>query len=155
IQVTIRFQEMTTGLGHSQWWFISTPYNQYRSALVADAKTTNDIVALAHLPAGSMNPVTPSSNISVKTANLRAIGLLASSGLPGGYDGIIGLNTSLMNLPRSTLDPFKYDLMAVTAHEIDEVLGLASALPNPSFNSPLPEDLFRFDSSAQRSFTAS
>ena len=151
IQVTIRFQKVTTGLGHSQWWFVNIPYNQYRSALMADAKTTNDLVALAQLPAGSSNPVTRSSNISVKTANLRAIGLPASSGLPGGYDGIIGLNTSLMNLSRSTIDPFRYDLMTVTAHEIDEVLGLASALPNLS--STLPEDLFRFDSSGHRSFT--
>src|SRR6185436_13049979 len=42
IQVTIKFQEMTTGLGHSQWWFVNIPYSQYRSALLADAKTTND-----------------------------------------------------------------------------------------------------------------
>jgi len=155
IQVTIRFQKVTTGLANSQWWFINIPYNQYRSALMADARTTNDSVALAHLPAGPINPVTPSSNMSVKTANLRAIGLPGSSGLPGGYDGIITLNTALMNLSRSTNDPSKFDLMAATAHEIDEVLGLASALPNPSFNSPLPEDLFRFDSSGHRSLTAS
>jgi hypothetical protein len=155
IQVTIRFQKMATGLGSSQWWFISIPYTQYRNALLADSKTTNDVVALAHLQAASTNPVTRSSSINVKTANLRAIGLPGNSGLPGGYDGIIGLNTSLMNLSRSTNDPSKFDLMAVTAHEIDEVLGLASALPSPSVNSPLPEDLFRFDSSGHRSFTTS
>jgi internalin A len=155
IQVRIKFEKMTTGLGHSQWWFISIPYSQYRSALVADARTTNDAIALAHLPAGSINPVTPSSNVSVKSANLRAIGLPGTSGLPGGYDGVIGLNLSLMNVSRSTIDPFKFDLVAVAAHEIDEVLGLASALPSPSFNSPLPEDLFRFDSSGRRSFTTS
>src|SRR5262245_54090129 len=33
IEVTIKFQEMTTGLGHSQWWFATVPYSQYRSAL--------------------------------------------------------------------------------------------------------------------------
>src|SRR5262249_21762702 len=125
------------------------------SALTADSKTTNDIVALAHLPASSLNPVTGSSSISVKTANLRAIGLPGSSGLPGGVDGIISLNTSIMNLSRSSNNPSKFDLMAVAAHEIDEVLGLASALPNPSSNSPLPEDLFRFNSTGQRSFTVS
>jgi hypothetical protein len=155
IQVTIRFQKMTAGLGQSQWWFINIPYSQYRSALMADSKSTNDAVALAHLPAGSINPVTPSSSINVKTANLRALGLPGSSGLPGGYDGIISLNTSVMNLSRSTNNPSRFDLMTVAAHEIDEVLGLASALPNPGFNSPFPVDLFRFNSSVQRSFTTS
>src|SRR5215470_15693710 len=47
IQVTIKFQKMATGLGLSQWWFINISYNQYRNALMADAKTTNDTVALA------------------------------------------------------------------------------------------------------------
>src|SRR5678816_213550 len=27
INVTIKFQKMTTGLGNSQWWFVSIPYS--------------------------------------------------------------------------------------------------------------------------------
>jgi len=41
----------------------------------------------------------------------------------------------------------------VAEHEIDEVLGLGSALPTPQFNAPFPEDLFRYDASGVRSFT--
>jgi hypothetical protein len=43
--------------------------------------------------------------------------------------------------------------MVVTEHEIDEVLGLGSALPTPPSGNPFPEDLFRYDSSGARSFT--
>jgi hypothetical protein len=44
--------------------------------------------------------------------------------------------------------------MAVTEHEINEVLGLGSALPTPPSGNPFPEDLFRYDNSGNRSFTA-
>jgi len=75
-----------------------------------------------------------------------------NSGLPGGVDGIIGLHTSEMNLSRNSIDPGKYDLLSVTEHEIDEVLGLSSALDLNS-NDPLPEDFFRYTSSGSRTYT--
>lgn len=152
ISVTIKFQEMTSGLGQSNWWYYNIPYAQYRTALGADATTATDATALSHLPNVSTNPVNGSSLMSVKTANLRAVGITGlNSGLPGGVDGIIGLNTSLMNYTRPPGNPGKYDLMAVTMHEIDEVLGLASALDG--IPNPLPQDLFRFDSSGNRAYT--
>jgi hypothetical protein len=40
-----------------------------------------------------------------------------------------------------------------TEHEIDEVLGLGSALPSIPSGNPFPEDLFRYDSTGARSFT--
>src|SRR6185369_2143859 len=56
-------------------------------------------------------------------------------------------------------DPSKYSLFAVASHEIDEVLGFASAL-NGLNNGDLtptgaiaPEDLFRYDQNGARSLT--
>ena len=154
ITVTIKFQETTNGLGQSSWWYYEIPYREYYTNLLADAKSADDAIALAHLPDSANNPVTGTSTILVKTANLRAIGITGmESGLENGVDGIIGLNTAIMNLSRPPASPSKYDLMTVAEHEIDEILGLASALPDVT--TPLPEDLFRYRSSGNRSFTAS
>jgi hypothetical protein len=150
ITVNIKFQEMSTGLGMSNTFFATVSYTQYLAQLAADAKTTDDATAIAHLPAGPNNPVNGTASINVKTANLRAIGINVNppTGQP---DGTISLNTSITN-PGSPGSSNAFSLIAVTEHEIDEVLGLGSALPTTSGN-PFPEDLFRYDSSGNRSFT--
>ena len=56
-----------------------------------------------------------------------------------------------MNLSRASIDPTKYDLLAITEHEINEVLGLGSDLPDTS--DPFPQDLFRYGAAGGRSFT--
>jgi len=155
VTVNIYFEEMSTaGLeGHSNWWYYDLSYAQFRAALQSDVSTTNDTLALAHLPGGSANPVTGSGYVRVKTANLRALGFTGyTSGLAGGVDGIIGLHTSQMNLSRASIDPNKYDLMATAEHEMDEVLGLCSGLDSSS-SDPFPEDLFRYTTSGSRTYT--
>jgi len=155
ITVTIKFQEITTaGLeGHSSWWYYNINYSDFLTALLGDATTTNDTTVLANLPISANNPVTGTGIIRVKTANLKALGFTGyTSGLAGGIDGIIGLHTSQMNLSRAAIDPSKYDLLSVTEHEIDEILGLASSLDSNA-GDPLPEDLFRYTSSGSRTFT--
>ncbi len=157
ITVTVEFQEITTSglFGHSSWWYYNIPYSQYRASLKQDATTTNDTLALASLPSGATNPVTGSSFTNVKTANLRAIGITGdNSGLTGGYDGIIGLHTSELNLSRASTDPSKGDLLATVEHELDEVLGLGSSL-DEGFTDPFPEDLFRYTATGSRTFTIS
>jgi hypothetical protein len=154
IAVSITFQEITSGLGQSTWAYYNIPYSTFYNHLVSDASTGTDSTALAHLPGGPSNPVNGSGNINVKTANLRAVGINGlNSGLPGGADGIIGLNTHITDIG-SPGTSGQYGLFAVAEHEIDEVLGLASALPkNLTGGDPLPEDLFRYDSSGLRSYT--
>ncbi len=155
INVTIKFQEMTTGLGQSNFFFYNISYASYLNALKADATSANDATALAHLPNGPNNPVTGDAFINVKTANLRAVGINGlNSGLAGGVDGIIGLNTHITDVG-SPGSSGQFSLLATTEHEIDEVLGLGSALPNIGnfFNQPLPEDLFRYDNLGNRSFS--
>jgi hypothetical protein len=158
INVAITFQE-GGGLGGSSTFFFNVSYATYHASLVADGTTANDTTALTRLAvdgSGANNPVTNNSTINVKSANLRAVGLTSPGVGPGtgNPDGTITLNTSL-TFPGSPGTSSTYSLLVVTEHEIDEVLGLGSALPSIPFSDPFPEDLFRFDSTGIRSFTTS
>jgi hypothetical protein len=152
INVTIKFSEMNSGLGQSTTGFYNVSYLSFITALHADATTANDATALALLPIQATNPVTGTGTIDVKSANLRAVGLAGAPVIGGGFDGLIGLNTHITDVgsPGTT---GQYSLMSTTAHEIDEVLGLGSSLPNVPFGAPFTEDLFRYDASGNRSFT--
>jgi hypothetical protein len=143
IDVTIDYKEMTSGLGHSSWYYYTISYQTYINHLRNDATTANDAIALANLPSQAANPVTGSDSIRVKTANLRAIGITGDgSGLAGGYDGVVSLNTHITDVG-SPGTSGEYSLISTVEHETDEVLGLGSSLPSTSAN-PLPEDLFRY-----------
>jgi hypothetical protein len=153
--VTIEFKEINTAgfYGRSSWWYYDINYPDFLTALQQHANTTNNTIALAHLPSGTTNPVTGTSVVMVKTANIHALGFTGmNSGLAGGYDGIIGVHTSELNLSRPSTDLNKGDLLATVEHEMDEVLGLGSALDSAA-GDPFPEDLFRYNSSGARSFT--
>jgi hypothetical protein len=150
INVHIAFQE-GGGLGASSTSFDNLSYATYRTELIADAKTADDVTAIATLPTlAQYNTLFPSAggNINVKTANLRAVGINANVSM----DGTITLNTSLTT-PGSAGTSGTYFLQVVAEHEIDEVLGLGSSLPDIQFGAPSPEDLFRYDSTGARSFT--
>jgi hypothetical protein len=145
ITVNIIFQEMSTGLGKSSTAFGTVSYAAYLAALTADRKTTDDFTAVANLPsAGAYQLMYGTTQINVKTANLRAIGLAGGAN----PDGTISLNTSITNPPNSS---GSFNLTVVVEHEIDEVLGLGSALP--TFTTPFPEDLYRYTSAGALSFT--
>jgi hypothetical protein len=162
ITVTINFQETAGGLGQSSSYVIpGVSYSIFRSKLAAAATTANDTHALAHLPAGSSNPVNGSTTLSLNLPNGRALGFSGPDWdpPPGQTDGIVYLNTARMNLDRTSINPSKFDLFAVAAHEIDEVLGLTSALDGLANGDPAPTgdvqvmDLFRYDQNGNRSFT--
>ena len=151
ITIYITFQEMTTGLGQSSTYLTSLPYSTVRSQLVSGASTNNDTTAISHLPNASADPVLTHANVWVTVANALALNHSSGSTVVG---GTISLNTSICNITRTTIDPSKYDLAAVSAHEIDEVLGLGSALGS-SFTDIRMQDLFRYDQTGARSFTTS
>lgn len=169
INVTIDFEAMASGLGKSQFGFYDLTYQTFYDALVHTRANLEAISGLTRNGGNAANnPVNGTSLIEVKPANGRALGfptpglcnvigsagsLQCSSTLggPNAIDGIIGLNTSMTSPPNAL--PGNFDLTAVTEHEIDEVLGLGSALPNcpppkgctsVSAANPAPEDLFRF-----------
>src|ERR1017187_974996 len=155
IGVTIDFKEMATGLGQSNTTLYKVSYQSFINALTAANSTdATDIAALAGLPTGPNNPVTGSTTINVKTAELRALGYTSVPPI-GGFDGTIGLATSITT-PGSPGSSLQYSLLATTEHEIDEVLGLGSDLgaTGSFFNDPAPEDLFRYNAAGARSFTA-
>jgi hypothetical protein len=142
---------MASGLGQSSTYISTVNYSQVHGALITQATSLDDTTALANLPGGANNPVDGTSNMTVTTANLRALGFLINPPV-GQPDGFVGLNTSLMNLDRNSIDPNKYDLFAVVSHEVDEVLGLGSGLNGTNVRM---EDLYRYDQNGVRSYTTS
>jgi hypothetical protein len=154
ITVNIEFHNMGTGLGQSTFFVFTVPYTSYRTQLGANATSPDDMTALANTPSGSTNPVTGSANILVKSPNGRAIGLnlpeqsfnfMGSPCPTFTGSGCIGLNVTLANSHGI--------LMATVEHEMDEVLGLGSALRGTTTPmDPFTEDLFRWASAGARSF---
>lgn len=161
ITVDIAFNDMNSGLGGSSFFVYNPGYSAFSTALAADATSADD--ATANITAAANNPVTGSSNIYAKSANLRAIGINQAAhnwtaaencdgGMTGAFDGCIGLNLAITN------DTGKgvvggYNLLSVIEHEIDEVLGLGSSLGQSFSATPSPEDLFRWASNGVRSYS--
>jgi hypothetical protein len=102
---------------------------------------------------------TPAVREQVRRLLLRSI--TAPSAVPAGPDGTILLDLDKMNLTTNPTPAGKYGLFAVASHEIDEVLGSASALNNLNNGTPAPtgpirvEDLFRYNYSGARNFNTS
>jgi hypothetical protein len=149
ITVNITFVKQTTGLGASSTFYGTVPYATFLTALKGNAKTSDDVTAMALLPNVSTNPVNGNGNINVKTANLRAVGINANPG----QDGTIWLNTTITT-PGSPGSTGTYNLIPVIEHEIDEVLGLGSSLPSVPNSTVFPEDLFRYSGPNTRTLTA-
>lgn len=159
ITVSITFKEMSGGLGESSWSYNTYSYSSFLSKLTAAATTPDDSTALAHLPVQADNPVNNNASIDVKTASAWDLGL--NSGTSGENVGAVLLNTSIMNLSDAQTVSTNYSLFSTCCHEIDEVLTTGSALDEVyrgtiSATGPVfPEDLFRYDSSGNRSYTTS
>src|SRR6185437_3237988 len=183
LTATIYFSEMPGGLGLSDTAFYTNSYSTFHTDLQSVNANPSAIAGLnANGGNSATNPVTGSSTIDVKSANGRAVGIsgdaaacvptfnatfqtnVCSIGSSGAYDGVIGLNTSFTFPPNSN-DGSHYDLLSVVEHEIDEVLGLGSSLPNCDQNAktpctsvgaanPSPEDLFRYQANGSRTSLA-
>jgi hypothetical protein len=153
VSVKITFQTMSGGLGMSSTAVVTDlNFSTYRAALASRATTANDTLALNSVQAGPNNPVNGTSLMAVTTANCRALGISVNP--PS--DSTISLNTSIMNLQHGVItDANKFDLYAVASHEINEALGLGSALNSPTPSSAArPMDLWRYDQNGARSYTA-
>ncbi len=159
INVSIEFHNMTSGLGASSTLVYTGSYATYRAALIADATSPDDAVADASsLGAGPNDPVLNRATIGIKSANGRAVGLNTPAvSLGAGFcsglvvDGCIGLNLAITDDVDAGGGQM-FSLISVIEHEIDEVLGLGSALRSSGFTDIRPEDLFRYASAGVRSF---
>jgi FG-GAP-like repeat len=167
ITIQIRFRYSTTGPdGHplpagaaaeSVFVIYQVPWSVYIDALRADARTSNDSVANASLPATALSP-----NIKPRSAGGRAVGLdtppsMLSDGTigPGGpYDGIVTLNSSVPYQFTRPPSPGNLDAQRSTEHEVDEVIGLGSRLGHNG-NDVHPQDLFSWSSPGVRNITSS
>jgi len=154
ITVSIDYKEMSSGLGESSTYNGTINYSQYLSALQSHSSgNATDTTALANLPAGPNNPVNGTTQVTITTANLRALGFSAT---PPGPDSTISLNTSIMNYTGVPYNGSYYSLLSVVEHETDEALGLGSQLDTGSTTGSVsPEDLFRYSAPGVRSFTTS
>jgi hypothetical protein len=159
IDVTIQFKEINSGFGLSNATFYPIPYTTFRAALAAEPQTADTATALANLPNQTNNPVNGGADLFIKTAEIRALGIAGNfpPTATGGFDGLISLNTTV-STPGSPGSSGQFSLLALTEHEIDEVLGLGSALPSLGNGSgfppsaPLPEDLYRYTSGGSRTW---
>lgn len=161
IIVSIAFNDMSslTELGTSEFLPLRTSYADFSTALAGDATSADD--ATAGISAATNNPVNGATQLLVKSANLRAIGIAqvartwtagddCDGGMIGVFDGCIGLN-----LADTDISGGPFSLLAVTEHEIDEILGLGSTLgTSTTAPRPSPEDLFRYSSGGVRSYAA-
>ena len=150
LSIPITFKEMASGLGQSVSLVGTYAYSSFLPALKGTATTADDATAYALLPNSSTNPVDGGSDMTLTAANFNAIGVTV--GTNGQPYGTISVNTSQTS-PGSAGTTGSYDIISVVQHEIDEVLGMGSLLPNSG--SPFPTDLFRYNGSGARSFALS
>jgi hypothetical protein len=156
ITVNIHFRNMSSGLGSSLFFSFTGSYSTWRSGWAATASSADDAAALASTPPGATNPINGSANIVLKSPNGRAVGLntpeqnftFGGSPCPGFVgSGCIGINVTLANSHGA--------LITVLQHEIDEVLGMGSALSGTTTPAnPWTNDLFRWASAGVRSYSA-
>src|SRR5262245_24490497 len=100
-------------------------WNIWIPALRADAKTSNDSVAIASLPADALD-----SNFVESSANGRALGqntppaMKADGTLGGPYDGIVTLNSARTFQFSRPTDASRFDAQRSIEQGIDSIMGL-------------------------------
>src|SRR5438552_6239557 len=116
-------------LAESEYVIYSVPWNDFISALRADARTGNDNLANASLPGSAL-----STNFKPSSANGRSVGLdtppamfaNGSTGNGAPYDGIVTLNSAQPSQFTRHPSSGRWDAQSGTEHEIDEIIGLGS-----------------------------
>jgi hypothetical protein len=158
VQIRFRFSDVdATGkpmenlVGASNTTIYGVPWDTYITALKADAKTANDMTAIASLPT---SPLTPT--LVTKSAGGRAIGLNtppSDLGLGGAYDGVVTINWAKPVQFTRPVSAGNADGRMFTEHEIDEVLGLGSHLGSAQPQFLFAQDLFSWASLNARNTT--
>ena len=167
ITIQILFRYSTTDAGGSplgagtasvsEYVVYPIPWNTYISALKADAKSGNDNLANASLPATAL-----SANIAPSGAGGRAVKLNTPPAMfangtvatGGPYDGIVTLNSTAPYQFTRPTSAGNLDAQTGIEHEIDEVIGLGSRLGQSS-NDLRPQDLFSWASVGVRNLSSS
>jgi hypothetical protein len=146
-------QQMLPGaLGESITFLNTYTYDQIRNALIADARSADDMSAVASLP--GVNP-TGNGTFWVSLAEARALGLSGASNSVDGSVGFSSTNTFTYD-PNNRAVPGAYDFIGTVEHEISEVIGrvmLAGGTVGTTSNSYEPLDLFHFSAPGTHIFS--
>lgn len=141
-------------LGQSHYNFNTYTYSELRSALIADAKSSDDVGAAATLPL--IDP-TAGGTIIVTQTEAAALGLISSGVTINGYVGFSS-TASFCYDDTGGVPAGQYDFYGVVAHEISEVMGreLAVGSTISGFSKCyFPLDLFHYSAVGARDFAGS
>ena len=155
IKLDVRFGN--TGLGSSSTNTVSVPYSVWVDHLTANAtanpQNTFEKEALSNLPVS--DPL-GNGEVILTTADARAIGISQGQVIAGNltpqFDSTITFSSHAnVNFEYNQVaTPGHFDFMDVAAHELNEALGIGSALTNLPNNGTVPmgdfeaEDYFRY-----------
>jgi hypothetical protein len=159
LTLTIAFGGIPGGGAQSSTFDDTASYSAYHSALVANSSgDATDTAAIASLGgANANNPVTGSNQIQMTSTLAAYLGVGSQvSDMFAGCDNLtanacIQVGTNVLNASGSPMA----SLMGTVEHEVDEVFGTSSALPNGGGTQPMDPsaaDLFRYSSPGVRSF---
>lgn len=177
--LNVDFQALDPGiLGGTSVTYLPSgiSYTTIRNALIADATSALDLVAVANLPANPLQFLTQTANSSARTldndnsgnnrflalpqATARALGLFSATSTNPDATIVFSSNYSWDYDPSDGITPGSFDFVGVATHEILHALGFVSGVDildaNPTLDlNPYavwrPLDLFRYstDSVAQ------
>ena len=156
ITIQIRFRYATTlpdgspmtAIVQSLTVVYGVGWNIWINALRADAKSSNDSVAIASLPANELV-----AGIVGSSANGRALGqntppAMNADGtvsVGGPYDGIVTLNSATLFQFNRPIDANRFDAQRSIEKGIDSIMGILYSLTDFS-----PNDLFSWSAPGQR-----
>lgn len=123
----------------------SYSFSSYLAKLQSGQSGANDATVLANLGAGPNDPVIGGTDIRLPDALALALGLGSAQSTYG-----------TVTFNKSTYETNPAGFLGVIQHEINEVLGTSSSLPNGGGTLPAtiaPADLFRYTAAGARTFT--
>jgi hypothetical protein len=156
ITIQIRFRYATalpdgtplSGIVQSLTVVYVTGWDVWINALRADAKSSNDSVAIASLPATALFPSIVASGPNGRALGLNTPPAMNADGtvaMGGPYDGIVTLNSAtLFQFSRPT-DANRFDAQRSIEQAIDSIMGILYSLSDFS-----PNDLFSWSAPGQR-----
>jgi len=151
INITVNGVAGTGVFGQSNTFLGSLPYSSLRTAVVADAKTADDMTSIG--AGGSVavtDPLTGTHTWWVTRAQAKALGLLTDD---LSNDGTTTFGAGNPFTFSGAIAPGTYDFQGVAAHEISEVmgrLGLMGATIGNFTNSYDLADLFTYSGAGVR-----
>ncbi len=156
ITVNIDVNFGNTGLGSSSTQLFGVSYSAWREAVTANATAnpgnTYLAAAAASLP---VNDPIGQGDLYLTTANARALGFTANAAV----DSTLTFSNAVIFEYTGIATSGASDFLDVAAHELDEGLGIGSALTGLQNNAPIPsddyanEDYFRYSAASTRDIT--